>query len=55
MFVEAEAMPEVIIFKPGTLDDKAFLNSHPPVQEIFMRNTPSSFEPLKGAEQKDGQ
>ena len=54
MFVEAEAMPEAIIVKVGTLDDKAVLDNAPPLQEIYTRNRPSCFEALKGAEQKQG-
>lgn len=52
MWVEAEAMPEFKIFKPGTLDDQAFLDAHPPVQEIYTKNRPSCLEAFHQAEQK---
>ena len=55
MWVEADFMPEVKIFKPGTLDDKIVLDKLPVVQEVYTRNRPNCFEAWKGAEQKKGQ
>lgn len=48
-------MPDVQIFKPGTLDDKAVLDKLPIGQEIFVRNRPHCIAAFEGVMQKDGQ
>jgi len=55
MWVQAEAMPDVRIFKPGTLDDKAVLDKLSVGQEIFVRNRPDCIAAFEGVTQKDGQ
>lgn len=52
MWVEADAMPELKIFKPGTLDDKSVLDKLPPVQEVYTKNRPSCISGFQDAEQK---
>jgi hypothetical protein len=53
MHVDIEAMPDVQIYKPGTLDDKASFDNASPVQEIYNRNRPDCLEALRGCEQKE--
>lgn len=52
--VDAEAMPEMVIVKPGTLDDVKALGKLPVVQEIYTRNRPDCFAALAGAKQVEG-
>lgn len=52
MRVEIEAMPGVVVFKPGTLEDQSLLSGIPVAQEIYTRGRPNCFDALKGAEQK---
>ena len=51
MFVEAGSVPDLMIYKVGTLDDKSVLDSAPPVAELYTRSRPDCFEALKGANQ----
>lgn len=53
MRVEAEAMPGMLIYKPGTLDD-AKLSEAKPVAEIYTRNRPDCFAALNDVPQNDG-
>ena len=49
------SMPDFVIYKMGTLDDKSVLDNAPPVSEIYTKNRPNCLEPLQGCEQKKGQ
>lgn len=53
MWVDIEAMPDVKIFKTGTLDDKSALDKWPAVQEIYTRNRPDCIAGFQNAEQKE--
>lgn len=53
MTVSLEAMPEILVFKTGTLDDADALNSCKPGVEIYTKDRPSSFEPIPGTAQKE--
>ena len=53
MHVDIDAMPDVQVYKAGTLDDKASFDNASPVQEIYSRNRPDCLEALKGCEQKE--
>ncbi len=54
MYVDIEAMPDIQVYKVGTLDDKPSFDKAAPVQEIYNRNRPDCLEALKGCEQKEG-
>lgn len=53
MYVEAEAMPGIYIFKTGTLDDAETLNKLRPGMEIYTKDRPTCFEGLAGVPQKE--
>lgn len=53
MTVEAGAMPEMLIFKTGTLDDDS-INQLKPGVEIYTKERPTCFEALAGVAQKEG-
>lgn len=55
VFVEADAIPGVVIFMAGTLDDKAFLDGHPVIEEIYTKNRPSCVNAIQGAKQTTAQ
>lgn len=54
MRVDAEFMPDLVIVKPGTLDDVKALGSLPVVSEIYTRNRPDCFAALKDVPQVQG-
>ena len=53
MIVDGEAFPGMRILKPGTIDDKTFLDSSKPVQEIFTKDRPNWCATIDGAGQKE--
>ncbi|KAI7159012.1 hypothetical protein KC316_g7055 [Hortaea werneckii] len=53
MYIEAEAMPGIYIFKTGTLDDAETLNNLRPGMEIYTKDRPTCFEGLSGVPQKE--
>ncbi|TKA69246.1 hypothetical protein B0A55_04259 [Friedmanniomyces simplex] len=55
MTVKADAMPEMIIFKAGTLDDQDAIESSRPGLQIYNKYRPSWCVGLAYAEQKDEQ
>ena len=55
MFVDADFMPGMTIFKPGTLDDQSLLDGAQAGIEVYARNRPDCFEALKDAAQRKGQ
>lgn len=52
--VDAEAMPAIVIVKPGTFDDRKVLDKLPVVQEIYARNRPDCFAALRDVKQAQG-
>ncbi|KAK3618295.1 hypothetical protein LTR56_024738 [Elasticomyces elasticus] len=54
MTVSAEAMPDMVIFKAGTLDDQDAIESSKPGAQIYNKNKPSWCDGLAYAVQKDG-
>lgn len=52
MCVEVDSMPDIMLYKPGTLDNQNVLNEVPVIREIYTRNRPNCFNALNGAEQK---
>lgn len=53
MWVEADAMPELKIFKPGTLDDKEVLDKWSVGQEVYTKNRPDCISAFQDAQQKE--
>ncbi|KAK4892137.1 hypothetical protein LTR10_006469 [Elasticomyces elasticus] len=54
MTVSAEAMPDMVIFKAGTLDDQDAIESSKPGVQIYNKYKPSWCDGLAYAAQKDG-
>ncbi|KAK0276813.1 hypothetical protein LTR35_010207 [Friedmanniomyces endolithicus] len=54
MTVSAEAMPEMVIFKAGTLDDQDAIESSKPAMQIYNKHKPAWCDGLAYAQQKDG-
>ena len=54
MHVNIDSLPDLDVYKAGTLTGKAAMDGGKPVQEIYVRNRPDCLEALKDAEQKDG-
>lgn len=52
--VEADFLPDVVIVKPGTLDDIEAVGRLPVTQEIFARGRPDCFEALRDVKQAQG-
>ena len=53
MYVDAGAMPNIVIFKPGTLDDKSFLDKLAVQQEVYTRSRPDCIHAFEGAKQAE--
>ncbi|KAK0943041.1 hypothetical protein LTR29_005421 [Friedmanniomyces endolithicus] len=54
MTVSAEVMPEMVIFKAGTLDDQDAIESSKPAMQIYNKHKPAWCNGLAYAQQKDG-
>lgn len=53
MFVEGDAMPGMVIFKTGTLDDRSVLDSLKPMAEIYTKDRPSCMPAMPDVVQKE--
>lgn len=54
MRVDAEAMPDSVICKPGTFDDKDVLGGLPMMGEIYTKDRPDCFSALGDVKQTKG-